>query len=103
MAPVSQWRAHDSIVRANTIFAVIHAHHLRTAWADKHPAYDIINGNDPDPQTTTGPGTNVDDFFAPEINSDLSDADVEFDCRPRAPFDRPCTKNRPELPGSHVR
>jgi hypothetical protein len=65
-----------NIVRANTIFDVIHAHHLPTAWSDKHPAYDIINGNDPDTQPVNGPGTNVDDFFAPEINSDLSAANV---------------------------
>ena len=65
-----------NIVRANTIFDVIHSHHLRTAWSDKHPAYDIINGNDPDSQPVNGPGTNVDDFFAPEINSDLSAANV---------------------------
>lgn len=65
-----------NIVRANTIFDVIHAHHLRTAWSDKHAAYDIINGNDPDSQPSNGPGTNVDDFFAPEINSDLSAANV---------------------------
>jgi len=65
-----------NFVRTNTIFAVIHAHHLRTAWSDKHPAYDIINGNDPDNQPANGPGTNVDDFFAPEINSDLSAANV---------------------------
>jgi hypothetical protein len=65
-----------NIVRANTIFDVIHAHHLRTAWSDKHPAYDIINGNDPDSQPVNGPGINVDDFFAPEINSDLTDANV---------------------------
>jgi hypothetical protein len=65
-----------NIVRTNTIFDVIHAHRLRTAWSDKHPAYDIINGNDPDTQPSNGPGTNVDDFFAPEINSDLSAANV---------------------------
>jgi hypothetical protein len=65
-----------NIVRANTIFDVIHAHHLRTAWSDKHAAYDIINGNDPDSQPSNGPGTNVDDFFAPEVNSDLSAANV---------------------------
>src|ERR1700676_907379 len=65
-----------NIVRTNTIFDVIHAHHLRTAWSDKHPAYDIINGNDPATQPSNGPGTNVDDFFAPEINSDLSAANV---------------------------
>jgi hypothetical protein len=65
-----------NIVRTNTIFDVIHARHLRTAWSDKHPAYDVINGNDPDSQPSNGPGTNVDDFFAPEINSDLSAANV---------------------------
>ena len=67
-----------NFVRTNTIFGVIHQHHRRTAWSDKHPAYDIINGNDPDSQPSNGPGTNVDDFFAPEINSDLSDANVNL-------------------------
>jgi hypothetical protein len=38
---------HD-FVRTNSVFAVIHRRHLPTAWADKHPAYDILNGNDPD-------------------------------------------------------
>jgi hypothetical protein len=65
-----------TIVRANTIFAVAHAHRLRTAWSDKHPAYDIVNGDAPASQPSNGPGTNVDDFFAPEINSDLSSANV---------------------------
>jgi len=64
--------------RANTIFGVIHARHLRTAWSDKHAAYDIINGNDPDTQPANAPGTNVDDFFAPEINSDLSQANLDL-------------------------
>ena len=66
---------HD-FVRTNTIFGVLHQHQLRTAWSDKHAAYDIINGNDTETQPTTGPGTNVDDFFAPEINSDLSAANI---------------------------
>jgi hypothetical protein len=42
-----------NLVRANTIFAVIHGHGWRTAWSDKHPAYDIINGNDPDSEPPT--------------------------------------------------
>jgi hypothetical protein len=67
-----------NLVRTNTIFGVIHAHELRTAWSDKHAAYDIVNGNDPETQPTNGPGTNVDDFFAPEINSDLSTANVNL-------------------------
>ena len=68
---------HD-FVRTNTIFGVLKQHHLRTAWSDKHAAYDLINGNDPDSQPTNAPGTNVDDFFAPEINSDLSAANVNL-------------------------
>jgi hypothetical protein len=67
-----------NFVRNNTIFQVIHRHHMRTAWSDKHPAYDIINGNDPDSQPADGPGSNVDEFFAPEINSDLSNANVQL-------------------------
>jgi predicted AlkP superfamily pyrophosphatase or phosphodiesterase len=67
-----------NLVRTNTIFAVIHRHHLRTAWSDKHAAYDIINGNDPDSEPSNAPGTNVDDFFAPEINSELSAANVNL-------------------------
>jgi hypothetical protein len=67
-----------NLVRTNTIFGVLHARGLRTAWADKHPAYDLINGNAPATQPTNGPGTNVDDFFAPEINSDLSQANVNL-------------------------
>ena len=68
---------HD-FVRTNSVFGVIHRHRLRTAWADKHPAYDILNGNDPDNQPHNGPGTNIDDFFAPEINSDLSQKNLDL-------------------------
>jgi hypothetical protein len=67
-----------NFVRTNTIFGVIHKRGLRTAWSDKHPAYDIINGRDPDGAVVNGPGTNVDDFFAPEINSDLSAANINL-------------------------
>jgi len=33
-----------SLLRVNTIFEVVKAAGLRTAWADKHPAYDLVNG-----------------------------------------------------------
>src|ERR1700722_3834300 len=49
--PVYPW----NFVRTNTIFGVIHAAGGYTAWSDKHPAY----------------RTNRDDFYAPEINSDV--------------------------------
>ena len=67
-----------NFIRSNTVFGVLHKHGLRTAWSDKHPAYDIINGNKPTTQPASGPGTNVDDFFAPEINSDLSQANINL-------------------------
>jgi hypothetical protein len=65
-----------NFIRTNTLFGVLHKHGLRTAWSDKHPAYDIVNGDKPKTQPVNGPGTNVDNFFAPEINSDLSPANV---------------------------
>jgi hypothetical protein len=49
-----------SFLRVNTIFEVIKAHGLRTAWSDKHPAYDLINGPS---------GGGVDDLYTPEIAS----------------------------------
>jgi hypothetical protein len=67
-----------NFIRTNSVFGVLHKHRFRTAWSDKHPAYDIINGNDPDTQPVNAPGTNVDDFFAPEINSDLSQANLSL-------------------------
>ncbi|HEY5143377.1 MAG TPA: alkaline phosphatase family protein [Solirubrobacteraceae bacterium] len=50
-----------SYLRVNTIFEVARAAGLRTAWADKHPAYEILNGPS---------GTGIQDEFTPEINSD---------------------------------
>jgi hypothetical protein len=67
-----------NFIRTNTIFGVLNKHGERTAWSDKHPAYDIINGNAPKTQPVNGPGTNVEDFFAPEINSDLSQANIDL-------------------------
>ena len=47
-------------VKTNTIFEVIRDTGLRTAWADKHPAYDIVNGPS---------GQGVADLFTPEVDS----------------------------------
>jgi hypothetical protein len=47
-------------LQVNTIFEVAHANGMRTAWTDKHPAYEILNGPS---------GYGIDDLFAPEINS----------------------------------
>jgi Type I phosphodiesterase / nucleotide pyrophosphatase len=47
-------------LRVNTIFEVAKRHGLRTAWSDKHPAYDILQGPS---------GHGIDDLFTPEINS----------------------------------
>jgi hypothetical protein len=47
-------------LKVNTIFEVARQHGLRTAWADKHVAYEILNGPS---------GTGIQDLFAPEINS----------------------------------
>lgn len=49
-----------NFIRVNTLFEVLHSHGRRTAWADKHPAYDILNGPS---------GRGIDDLFTPEINS----------------------------------
>ncbi|GIM48067.1 phosphodiesterase [Collibacillus ludicampi] len=45
-------------LRVNTIFEVIKAAGKRTAWADKHLAYDLVNGPS---------GKGVDDLYTPEI------------------------------------
>lgn len=50
---------HDYL-RVNTVFNVARSAGLRTAWSDKHPAYEILNGPS---------GTGIQDLFTPEINS----------------------------------
>ena len=47
-----------SLLRVNTIFEVVKAAGLRTAWSDKHPAYDLVNGPS---------GRASIDLFVPEI------------------------------------
>src|SRR5271157_2578811 len=46
--------------KVTTIFDVAHQAGLYTAFSDKHPAYQIANGNDPNA---------INDFYGPEINS----------------------------------
>jgi hypothetical protein len=50
---------HD-FIKTNTVFEVIRAAGGHTAWSDKHPAYDLVNGPS---------GTGVEDLYTPEINS----------------------------------
>ena len=47
-------------LKVNTVFEVARAKGLRTAWSDKHPAYEILSGPS---------GTGIQDLFTPEINS----------------------------------
>jgi hypothetical protein len=56
-APVFPW----NFVRTNTIFGVVHRAGGYTAWSDKHAAYSSVAG--------PGDGTNLDDYYSPEINS----------------------------------
>ncbi len=57
--PVWPW----DFVRANTIFSVIHQAGGYAAWSDKHPAYSAVAAG-------LGP-TALDDFYGPEINSNV--------------------------------
>src|SRR6202047_1075346 len=47
-------------MRTNTIFEVVKAAGGHTAWEDKHPAYDIVNGPS---------GKGVDDLYTPEVTN----------------------------------
>lgn len=47
-------------IKVNTVFEVIRAAGGHTAWSDKHPAYDLLNGPS---------GTGIADLYTPEINS----------------------------------
>lgn len=60
--PVYPW----NFVRTNTIYGVIHAAGGYTAWSDKHPVYASVSG-----PTGTSVPSNVDDYYAPEVNSDI--------------------------------
>ncbi|HEV2413489.1 MAG TPA: alkaline phosphatase family protein [Candidatus Dormibacteraeota bacterium] len=53
----------NQYLKVNTVFEVARAAGLRTAWSDKHPAYQILSGPS---------GKGVQDYFTPEINSNAS-------------------------------
>src|ERR1700730_14965621 len=61
-----------NIIRTNTIFEAVKSKGGRTAWADKHPAYDLVNGPS---------GKGVDDLYTPELtNFGGFDNTVSIDC-----------------------
>ncbi|MCU1278399.1 MAG: hypothetical protein JWM53_1945, partial [bacterium] len=53
-----------SFLKVNTIYEVIHNAGMRTAVADKHPSYEMLNGPS---------GTGLDDFYGPEFNGGKKD------------------------------
>ena len=75
--PVYPW----NFVRTNTIYGVIHAAGGYTAWSDKHAVYALVSG-----PTGTDKPSNVDDYYSPEVNSNLIPlpgiitAGTNFDC-----------------------
>jgi hypothetical protein len=56
------------VLRTNTIFEVVKAAGGRTAWGDKHPAYEVLQGPS---------GKGIDDLFTPEISAGKSDQSVD--------------------------
>jgi hypothetical protein len=52
----------NDYLKVNTVFEVAKAHGLVTAWSDKHPAYQILDGPS---------GHGIDDEFTPEVNSQV--------------------------------
>jgi predicted AlkP superfamily pyrophosphatase or phosphodiesterase len=49
-----------SALKTNTIFEVVKGHGGVTAWADKHPAYDLVRGPS---------GAGLDDLYTPEVTN----------------------------------
>src|SRR5262249_51918563 len=57
----------------NTIMEVIHQSGRRTAWSDKHPAYEIVSGPS---------GKGLDELYAPEINSNTAPGGAAWTDKP---------------------
>jgi hypothetical protein len=89
--PVYPW----NFVRDNTIFGVIHAAGLHTAWSDKHASYSSVGG-----PTGTAFDTNVNDYYSPEINSDSANFASEAPLQLVIPA---CIKSgKPHLPDQNA-
>ena len=57
-----------SFIRVNNIFEVIKQAGGRTAWSDKHPAYEFLNGPS---------GTGIDDLYTPEVHANRVGKNVQ--------------------------
>lgn len=57
-----------AFARVNNVFEIVHAHGGRTAWSDKHPAYEWLNGPS---------GKGLDDLFALEQDSLIAGTKVK--------------------------
>lgn len=66
-------------LRVNTVFEVVRAAGGHTAWIDKHPAYEVLNGPS---------GKGVDDLFTPEIGADAEASGKAKDDRITASIER---------------
>lgn len=81
-APVLPW----NFIRTNTIYGVIHAAGLFTAWSDKHAVYAAVSGPTNTVNPVTGNPSNVDEYYSPEVNSNqiplpgITTAGTNFDC-----------------------
>lgn len=80
--PVLPW----NFIRTNTIYGVIHAAGLFTAWSDKHAVYAAVSGPTDRVNPVTGNPSNVDEYYSPEVNSNqiplpgITTAGTNFDC-----------------------
>lgn len=63
-------------LKVNTVFEVAKEAGLRTAYAEKHPAYDLLNGPS---------GKGVDDLYTPEINASVAIIDGQLVDKSKAP------------------
>jgi Type I phosphodiesterase / nucleotide pyrophosphatase len=57
-----------AFLRVNTVFEVAYQAGMRTAWADKHPSYEMVNGPS---------GRGVDDLFTPELAASGANHDLK--------------------------